>query len=88
MLTMRIAEPDSEFDFEGEVNTCTLIMFAKKFEDLPVVQRVGDIIRVHRSYCGVYKDAKQFTCNIFFNSSWALFSQLTSKDRLKVEGVA
>lgn len=87
MLTLRIAEPDSEFDFEGVVTTSTLVMFAKRFEDLPIVQRVGDIIRVHRAFCGLYKGAKQFTCNIFFNSSWALFSHLTAKDRLKVEGV-
>ena len=74
MLTMRIADPESSFDFEGVVNHCTLVMFAKKFEDLPIIQRVGDIIRIHRAYVGQYKGAKQFTCNIFFNSSWALFS--------------
>jgi hypothetical protein len=59
------------------------MMFARKFEDLPIIQRVGEIIRVHRAHVQTYKDVKQFTCNIFFNSSWALFSPLTAKDRLK-----
>ena len=30
-----------------------------------------------------YKGTKQFSANIFFNASWALFSPLTPKDRLK-----
>jgi hypothetical protein len=27
----------------------TLILYAKRFEDLPIISRVGDIIRVHRA---------------------------------------
>jgi hypothetical protein len=84
MVTMRIADPDQAFDREGVVETCSLVMFAKNFEDLPICQRVGDIIRVHRAYVGEYKGVKQFTCNIFFNASWALFSPLTAKDKLKL----
>lgn len=38
---------------------------------------------MHRAHVQTYKGVKQFTCNIFFNSSWALFSPLTAKDRLK-----
>lgn len=86
MVTMRIADPDQPFDKEGVVETCSLVMFAKSFEDLPICQRIGDIIRVHRAYVGEYKGVKQFTCNIFFNASWALFSPLTAKDRLKLAG--
>jgi len=33
-------------------------MFAKRYEDLPITQRVGDIIRVHRAYAGQYKGVK------------------------------
>ena len=80
---MKIADPDQRVDKEGVVEHCTLMMFAKKFEDLPIIQRIGDIIRVHRAHVQTYKGVKQFTCNIFFNSSWALFSPLTAKDRLK-----
>ena len=67
-------------DKEGIIETCTLVMFAKRFEDLPISQRIGDIIRVHRANVGTYKGHKQFTANIFFNSSWALFSPLTIKN--------
>ena len=31
----------------------------------------------------MYKGVKQFTSNIFFNSSWALFSPVSSKDFIK-----
>ena len=55
------------------------MLFAKRFEDLPITQRIGDIIRVHRAYVGSFKGVKQFTANIFFNSSWALFSPLHPK---------
>jgi hypothetical protein len=48
-------------------------MFANKYEDLPICQRVGDIIRVHRVSAGLFKDQLQITANIFFNSSWVLF---------------
>jgi hypothetical protein len=48
---MRIADPQSPFDVEGDViKYCTLMFFARRFEDLPVCQRIGDIIRVHRAY--------------------------------------
>jgi hypothetical protein len=80
---MKIADPDQPIDKDGVIEHCTLMMFARKFEDLPIIQRVGEIIRVHRAHVQTYKNVKQFTCNIFFNSSWALFSPLTAKDRLK-----
>ena len=74
VCTMRIADPHAEVDKDGIVQHCTLMFFSKRFEDLPISQRVGDIVRVHRAYVQEYKGVKQFTSNIFFNSSWALFS--------------
>jgi hypothetical protein len=32
----------------------TLILYAKRFEDLPIVQKVGDVIRVHRALLRLY----------------------------------
>lgn len=32
----------------------TLVFYATKFEDLPIIQRVGDIIRVHRATLRLY----------------------------------
>ena len=49
ICSIKIADPDQAFDKEGVVEYCTLMLFAKKFEDLPICQRVGDIIRVHRA---------------------------------------
>ena len=52
----------------------TLVLYAKRFEDLPIVTRLGDIIRVHRATLRLYNGTRQFNANVFYNSSWALFS--------------
>lgn len=49
-------------------------MYAKRFEDLPIIHRLGDIIRVHRATLRLYNGQRQFNANVFYNSSWALFS--------------
>lgn len=82
---MKIADPSMTIDKQGVVEHCTLVFFAKKFEDLPISQRVGDIIRVHRAGVGMYKNVKQFTSNVFFNSSWAIFSPVVIGRDLEVE---
>lgn len=81
ICSLKIADPEQPLDQDGVIEHCTLVMFAKRFEDLPITQRVGDIIRVHRAYAGTFKGVKQFTANIFFNSSWALFSPLSLKSK-------
>ena len=50
ICSLKIADPDQAINSEGVVEHCTLMLFAKKFEDLPICQRIGDIIRVHRAY--------------------------------------
>ena len=52
----------------------TLVLYAKRFEDLPIITRLGDIIRVHRATLRLYNGQRQFNANIFYNSSWAVFS--------------
>ena len=52
----------------------TLVLYAKRFEDLPIIHRIGDVIRVHRATLRLYNHQRQFNANIFYNSSWALFS--------------
>eukprot|EP00349_Pseudokeronopsis_sp_Brazil_P004637 CAMPEP_0202971470 /NCGR_PEP_ID=MMETSP1396-20130829/27743_1 /ASSEMBLY_ACC=CAM_ASM_000872 /TAXON_ID= /ORGANISM="Pseudokeronopsis sp., Strain Brazil" /LENGTH=165 /DNA_ID=CAMNT_0049700903 /DNA_START=164 /DNA_END=661 /DNA_ORIENTATION=+ len=71
---MKVADTSMAVDKEGVSQFCSLVIFAKKFEDLPLSQRIGDIIRVHRATVGQYNKVKQFTANMFFNSSWAIFS--------------
>jgi Telomeric single stranded DNA binding POT1/CDC13 len=51
-----------------------LVLYAKRFEDLPIVQKVGDVIRVHRALLRLYNHQRQFNASVFYNSSWALFS--------------
>jgi hypothetical protein len=52
----------------------TLVLYAKRFEDLPIISRVGDIIRVHRATVRLFNHQRQFNASVYFNSSWALFS--------------
>ena len=63
----------SRMDNKGVADFISIVFFADKFDDLPICQRVGDIIRVHRATVATYKDRKQSTANVYFNSSWALF---------------
>ena len=75
VLSLKIADQSCNIDrVDGTIDFCTLVLFANKFEDLPISQRVGDIIRVHRAGVSEFKGNKQFTANIFFNSSWAIFA--------------
>jgi hypothetical protein len=59
---------------DGTLETCTMVVFANKFEDCPIVQRVGDIIRVHRAAVSQYQGTKMLTARLNYNSSWVLFS--------------
>jgi hypothetical protein len=49
ICSVKIIDPSQASDKNGVVQHCTLVFFANKFEDLPISQRVGDIIRVHRA---------------------------------------
>lgn len=81
ICSLKIADPSCHIDKEGGiVETFNLVMFANSFKDLPISQNIGDVIRVHRATPGIYKGQRQFTANIFFNSSWALFTPSFSKD--------
>jgi hypothetical protein len=52
----------------------TIVLYANRFEDLPIVHRVGDVIRVHRAALRLYDDKRQFNVNVQHNGSWCLFS--------------
>ena len=73
ICTLRVTDPSLPINNKGEAEFISLVFFANKFDQLPVCQRIGDIIRVHRATVGTYKDRKQISVNICFNSSWALF---------------
>jgi Telomeric single stranded DNA binding POT1/CDC13 len=52
--TLKLVDMASPVKKDGTVETCTMVVFANKFEDCPIVQRVGDIIRVHRASVSQY----------------------------------
>ena len=52
----------------------SVVIYANKFEDLPIVHRLGDVIRVHRANMRIYQNRRQFNVNMFYQSSYALFS--------------
>lgn len=51
-----------------------VLMQARRFEDLPICQRVGDIIRCHRAEYTSKEGQVYFKLNMAFSSSWSLFS--------------
>ena len=73
LVTFKVADHSCRMGNDGVADFTTVVFFADKQEDLPVCNRIGDIIRVHRATVGTYKDRKQITANVCFNSSWALF---------------
>ena len=52
----------------------SVVMYAKRFEDLPIVLRIGDIIRIHRASLRQYNGRRQFNLSMHWTSAWALFS--------------
>lgn len=51
-----------------------VVIYAKRFEDLPIANKVGDIIRLHRATLRMYKGQRQFNVSVQWNGSWAIFS--------------
>lgn len=72
VVTCRVVDP-SCVSKGGKLNHVNVVFFAKTFEDLPIIQRVGDIVRVHRAKFQHYNDMKQLNVNMYYRSSWCLF---------------
>ena len=58
VCSIKIADSSLPIGPDGVIQHCTLVLFAKRFEDLPISQRIGDIIRIHRATVGTYKNVK------------------------------
>ena len=72
ICSLKIVDPS--IYVKGKENEfATLVLYAKRFEDLPIITRLGDVIRVHRATLRLYNGQRQFNANIFYNSSWAIF---------------
>jgi hypothetical protein len=74
VCTLQVSDQSSEINREGAAESVSVVFFASKFADLPISQRVGEILRVHRAQVGNYNGNKQMSVNICYNSSWAIFA--------------
>jgi len=59
----------------GDDDYATVVIYGKKFEQLPIVTKVGDIIRLHRSSLRMYHGKRQFNVSTHWQGSWAIFGQ-------------
>jgi hypothetical protein len=57
-----------------ENDFATVVIYGKRFEDLPIASRVGDIIRLHRATLRMYQGKRQFNVSTQWQGSWALFA--------------
>jgi len=56
---MKITDSTAKINKDkDEIEHYTLVIFANKFEDLPISQKVGDIIRIHRASYQHWKGTK------------------------------
>jgi Telomeric single stranded DNA binding POT1/CDC13 len=73
MCNLKVIDPSLNCkDSEGEFSI--VLIQGRRFQDLPIVQRIGDIIRCHRAEYTNRGDQHYLKLNLHYNSSWALFS--------------
>jgi len=84
VTTLKLIDPtvhsvgkDPNVNFEH----ATAIIYAKRIEDCPFINQIGDIIRIHRANFKLWKGRPQFNVNVQFNSSWCLFSSTQENGR-------
>ena len=62
ICSLKVVDPT--LNAKGEY--ASVVIYANKFEDLPIVHRLGDIIRVHRANMRIYQKKRQFNVNMFY----------------------
>ena len=83
VCSLKIADSSLNSNTKGG-NFATVVLYAKRFEDLPIVLRLGDVIRLHRATLRMHNGVRQFNVSVQVNGSWALWST----DKLTAEGNA
>ena len=73
VCSLKIADASLNATSKG-ADWASVVMYAKRFEDLPIVLRIGDIIRIHRASLRVYNNRRQFNLSMHLTGAWALFS--------------
>ena len=78
IVSLKIIDPTlhSKGGKPSDNDYATVVIYANKFEDLPIISRVGDIIRIHRANLRIHDGKRQFNANIGYllHAAWALFS--------------
>jgi hypothetical protein len=76
VVSLKIVDPSlhSKTAKPTDNDFATVVIYAKRFEDLPIANKVGDIIRLHRATLRMYKNQRQFNVSVHWNGSWAVFS--------------
>jgi hypothetical protein len=74
VCSLKIVDPTLNTSGSKGGDYASVVMYAKRFEDLPIVLRAGDIIRLHRASLRIYNNRRQFNLSMNWTSSWALFS--------------
>lgn len=75
VTSLKIIDPSlhSKGGKATENDYATVVIYGKRFEDLPIASKVGDIIRLHRATLRIYNSRRQFNVSTQWNGSWALF---------------
>lgn len=73
VCSLKIADPSLNTGSKGG-DYASVVMYAKRFEDLPIVLRIGDVIRLHRATLRMWNNHRQFNVSMHWNGAWALFS--------------
>lgn len=73
VCSLKIVDPSLSAATKGD-QYATVVIYANRFEDLPIVHRLGDLIRLHRATLRLYDNHRQFNLSTHWNGSWALFS--------------
>ena len=73
VCSLKIADSSLNASSKGG-NYAQAVIYAKRFEDLPIVLRLGDVIRLHRATLRMHNGTRQFNVSVQWNGSWALFS--------------
>jgi hypothetical protein len=76
VVSLKIVDPSlhSKGGKPTDNDYATVVIYAKRFEDLPIANKVGDIIRLHRATLRMYKNQRQFNVSVHWNGSWAVFA--------------
>ena len=64
---MRVIDPTLHSEgclADKEYKHATVVIYAKRFDDCPLVAQIGDVIRVHRANFRDYNGKKQFNVNV------------------------